>query len=144
MKDAVLDAGTLSIPKNAKSRVRHMAVYDFIFTTMLIKKLRDLSHKTMEVMASIINFINPISSSFELLVVTFFMMRDPIILGMVKDIVMNPRLIAKERHIVNEPRHTRIPVQRGHHFENFNLIGQFDLTYLSIQTVPAPPVAYTV
>ena len=121
-----------------------MTVHNVIFTTTLIEKLRNLSHKTMEIMPSIIDFINPIASGFELLVVTLLMMGNSIILSMVENVVMNPRFITKERHIVNEPRHPSIPVQRGYHFKNFYLIGQFDLIYLSIQTVPAPPVAYTV
>ena len=70
----------------------------------------DLADEPSEIMAGIVHAVDAMPECLELLVEALLVVRHAIVLSVVEDVVVDARLVACDRHVVDETRHPCRPI----------------------------------
>ena len=111
VQHAMLNPHTFCLAQDAERRVGHMAVHDVVARAVLRYDGVDLADEPSEIMAGIVHAVDAMPERLELLVEAFLVVRHAVVLGVVEDVVVDARLVARDRHVVDEARHPCRPIQ---------------------------------
>ncbi len=118
-----------------------MAVHDVVLPAVLREHGAHLPHEPLEVMPREVHLVDDVPELLELLVEALLMVRDAVVLRVVQYVVVHARLVAEYRHVVGEAGDARPSAEGGDDLQHLYLLAHRRPRHLSMQTVPAPPVA---